>query len=274
MRAFVLMVLALNVAFFSWQFLLKDVLVFEVPEEVLAPSVEVAGVSTLELVSEVPSIVIDVTPAQSVALVEPPMVEQKPGLDPKQVPEPVQLDLAGSEGSSVVSADIDEEIATPALVALCYEVGPFKQRAQPQELMAMAEQYGFDAAVTVREVESLLGEWIYLTEYASVKSARDDVKALKAQGIADVAVTRLEDGQLIISLGIFGRKETRKRRLRELELLGYVNYQTKKRYHKREEFWLVLSGFEGERQRILLDELGVVLTDHFPATRLTPVGCS
>ncbi len=274
MRAFVLMVLALNVAFFSWQFLLKEALVSEAPEKVLVPSTEVTGALTLELVSEVPPIIIDVTPVQSVTLVEPPMVESKPEPEPEQAPEPVQLDLVGSEVLSVVSADVDEEIAAPALAALCYKAGPFKQRAQPQELVAMAEQYGFDVAVTAREVESLLGEWIYLTEYASVKSARDDVTALKAQGIVDVAVTRLEDGQLIISLGIFGQKETRKRRLHELKMLGYVNYQTKKRYRKREEFWLVLSGFEGERQRILADELGVVLSDHFPAIRLASVGCS
>jgi len=233
-----------------------------VSEEVLTPSADEGGAATLTLVSEVPSMVIDVIPAQPVALVEPPMV----------VPDPV--DLTGAAIPPVTHAGVDEEVVAPALVALCYKAGPFKLRVQPQELVVMAEQYGFDAAVTAREVESLLGEWIYLTEYASVKSARDDVIALKAQGIVDVAVTRLEDGQLIISLGIFGQKETRKRRLRELRALGYVNYQTQERYRKKEEFWLVLSGFEGERQRILADELGVVLADRFPVARLTPVSCS
>ncbi|MBL1259936.1 MAG: hypothetical protein COB33_005330 [Thiotrichaceae bacterium] len=261
MRVFVLMVLALNVAFFSWQFLREEELDAEVSEELLRPSADVVGVSTLALVSEVPAIVIDVIPAQSVALVEPPMEGAAP------------IGVVGDVMSAVINADIDEEVAAPALVALCYKAGPFKQRAQPQELVAMAESYGFDVAITAREVESLLGEWIYLTEYASVKSARADVTALKAQGLVDISVTRLKDGQLIISLGIFGQKETRERRLRELKALGYVNYQTKKRYRKREEFWLVLSGFKGESQRILADELGVVLSDRLPAARLAPVDC-
>ncbi|MCF6323536.1 MAG: hypothetical protein L3J89_04295 [Gammaproteobacteria bacterium] len=263
MRAFVLMVLALNVAFFAWQFLVKDEVEPAVSEEVLTPSAGVSGAATLALVSEVSSIAIDVIPVQPVALVEAPVV----------VPDPDPVDLTDAAIPSVTNAEVDEELVAPALVALCYKAGPFKQRAQPQELVVMAEQYGFDVAVTAREVESLLGEWIYLTEYASVKSARDDVTALKAQGIVDVAVTRLENGQLIISLGIFGQKETRKRRLRELRALGYVNYQTKKRYRKKEEFWLVLSGFEGEQQRIMADELGVTLSDRFPTAQLMPVGC-
>jgi len=137
----------------------------------------------------------------------------------------------------------------------------------------MAVQYGFDAAITARAGESLLGEWIYLTEYGSLQSARDDVTALKGQGIKDVGIARLASGELIISLGIFGKQNTLKRRLAELKALGYVNYQTKKRYRKTEEFWLVLSGFEGDQQRILADELGVALADRFPAAQLAPVGC-
>jgi len=262
MRAFVLMVLALNVAFFSWQFLVKD----ELDSAVLTPPAEVSDVPMLALVSEAPSIVIDVTPAQPAALVEPPMVAPEPELELVDV-------TVGTVMPPLTNADIDEEAVDPALVAICYKAGPFKQRAQPRELVSMVERYGFDAAITVRKVESLLGEWIYLTEYASVRSARDDVKALKAQGVVDISVARLEDGQLIISLGIFGKKETRERRLRELKRLGYLNYQTKKHYRKREEFWLVLSGFEGEQQRILADELGVGLLDRFPAAQLAPVSC-
>jgi len=283
MRAFVLMVLVLNILFFGWQYLTDDQLGLDESEGLeLKALPEKAAVPSLVLVSEEPAIVIDVKPAAApseeqsseAVLLEDKALAPEPGLEPEVELESVEIATATSS-ESVVSpgADVVEGVESPALIAICYKAGPFKQRAQPQELEAMATRYGFDAAITVREVESLLGEWIYLTEYGSLQAARDDVKALKAQGIKDVGIARLEGGQLIISLGIFGQQETLTRRLNGLKALGYVNYQIKKRYRKVEEFWLVLSGFEGDQQRILADELGVALADRFLSAQLTPVGC-
>jgi len=285
MRAFVLMVLVLNILFFGWQYLTDDQLGLDESGGLeLKALPEKAAVPSLVLVSEEPAIVIDVKPAAApseeqsseAVLLEDKALAPEPGLEPEVELESVEIATATATSSELVVspvADVVEEVEPPALIAICYKAGPFKQRAQPQELEAMATQYGFDAAITVREVESLLGEWIYLTEYGSLQAARDDVKALKAQGIKDVGIARLEGGQLIISLGIFGKQETLKRRLSGLKALGYVNYQLKKRYRKVEEFWLVLSGFEGDQQRILADELGVALADRFPSAQLTPVGC-
>jgi len=290
MRAFVLMVLVLNVGFFTWQYLADNQWGLEESAGLeLKALPEKAAVPSLVLVSEEPAIVIDVIPVQPLEVAESSLAEarleglasEKPVLEeaalagPEAEQEPVEIATAvGSEpASSPAVAEVVAEVEPAALIAICYKAGPFKQRSQPQELEAMAVQYGFDAAITARAGESLLGEWIYLTEYGSLQSARDDVTALKGQGIKDVGIARLADGELIISLGIFGKQKTLKRRLAELKALGYVNYQTKKRYRKTEEFWLVLSGFEGDQQRILADELGVALADRFPAAQLAPVGC-
>jgi len=286
MRAFVLMVLVLNVGFFTWQYLADNQWGLEESAGLeLKALPEKAAVPSLVLVSEEPSIVIDVTPVQPLAVDGAPSEEARlegpaseaPALAPESEAgqEPVEIATAvGSESAaSPAVAEVAVEVEPPALIAICYKAGPFKQRSQPQALETMAVQYGFDAAITARAGESLLGEWIYLTEYGSLQSARDDVTALKGQGINDVGIARLASGELIISLGIFGKQNTLKRRLAELKALGYVNYQTKKRYRKTEEFWLVLSGFEGDQQRILADELGVALADRFPAAQLAPVGC-
>ena len=265
MRAFVLMVLVLNVVFFAWQFL-ADKLESQVSDgAMLLPVVEESAAPSLALVSEVPPTIV----------VEEPVVLVEASSELVAVePQLVDVAVSESEPESSLAASIEvEEVVVPPLVAICYSVGPFGQRAEPDELVAMVEQYDFDVAITDREVEKLLGEWVYLVEYGSVQAARDDVKALKAQGIVDVAVARLEDDQLIISLGIFGQQESLARRLLELKALGYVNYQTKERFHLVREYWLVLSGFEGGQQRILADELGVVLSDRFPAAQLTSVGC-
>jgi len=290
MRAFVLMVLVLNVAFFGWQYLADNQWGLEESAGLeLKALPEKAAVPSLVLVSEEPAIVIDVIPVQPLAVAESSLDEarleglaseesvlEETALTESEVEqEPVKIATAvGSESeASPTIAEVVAEVEPPALIAICYKAGPFKQRAQPQELEAMAVQYGFDAAITAREDESLLGEWIYLAEYDSLQSARDDVTALKGQGIKDIGIARLADGELIISLGIFGKQNTLKRRLAELRALGYVNYQTKKRYRKTKAFWLVLSGFEGDQQRILADELGVALADRFPAAQLMPVGC-
>jgi len=281
MRAFVLMVLVLNVGFFTWQYLADNQWGLDESAGLeLKALPEKAAVPSLVLVSEEPAIVIDVIPVQPIAVdevaPEEALLEEKTlAPEPEAEPEPVEVaTAAGSDSAaSPAVAEVVAEVEPPALIAICYKAGPFKQRSQPQELEAMAVQYGFDAAITAREGKSLLGEWIYLTEYGSLQAARDDVSALKGQGIKDVGIARLADGELIISLGIFGKQNTLKRRLAELKALGYVNYQTKKRYRKTEEFWLVLSGFEGDQQRILADELGVALADRFPAAQLAPVGC-
>ena len=289
MRAFVLMVLVLNVGFFTWQYLADNQWGLEESAGLeLKALPEKAAVPSLVLVSEEPAIVIDVIPVQPLAVAESSLEARSEGLASEKSAleeaaltgseaeqEPVEIATAvGSESAALPAvAEVAVEVEPPALIAICYKAGPFKRRSQPQELEAMAVQYGFDAAITARAGESLLGEWIYLTEYGSLQSARDDVTALKGQGIKDVGIARLASGELIISLGIFGKQNTLKRRLAELKALGYVNYQTKKRYRKTEEFWLVLSGFEGDQQRILADELGVALADRFPAAQLAPVGC-
>jgi hypothetical protein len=290
MRAFVLMVLVLNVGFFTWQYLADNQWGLEESAGLeLKALPEKAPVPSLVLVSEEPAIVIDVIPVQPLAVAESSLAEARlegleseesvleeaalTGSEAEQAPVEMATAVGSEPAASPAVAEVVAEVEPPALIAICYKAGPFKQRSQPQELEAMAVQYGFDAAITARAGESLLGEWIYLTEYGSLQAARDDVSALKGQGIKDVGIARLANGDLIISLGIFGKQNTLKRRLAELKALGYVNYQTKKRYRKTEEFWLVLSGFEGDQQRILADELGVALADRFPAAQLAPVGC-
>jgi len=262
MRAFVLMILVLNLVLFAWYYFggESQLSEFAPPPRPLEPSV-----STLVLVEETP------LAKPQVAGRSAEVVQQKPAVAERAPVEVVEALAPQPEPAAAVE---NEEKAPPPKIARCYKVGPFEKREQPAELVELVERYGFDAAITAKEVERLFGNWIYLTEYDTIQSARADMKALKEQGIKDVAIARLDDGQLIISLGIYGQQQSLKRRLSELKKLGYVNYQTKKRYRKGEAFWLVLSGFEGAQQQIMVDELGVVLSERSPAAKLTTVGCS
>ncbi|VAW89607.1 hypothetical protein MNBD_GAMMA17-698 [hydrothermal vent metagenome] len=280
MRAFVLMVLVLNVLFFVWHYI-SSLAPQEAEEVALVPSAAGSVAPSLVLISDVSSIALNVKEAkenQSAAVTVAQPLVAVAEVKPEPRPEPIKTAVARPSAQTVqpeLAVEIDkvDVAASPSPVSLCYKAGPFKQRAEPQELVAMVEQHGFDAAITARKVEHLLGEWIYLTEYETIKPARADVMALKAQGIKDVAIARLDNGELIISLGIFGQEASLKRRLQELRRLGYVNYQTRRHYREVEAFWLVLSGFEGDQQRILTDELGVVLSDRFPVAQLATVGC-
>jgi len=273
MRLFVLMVLMLNITFFAWQYL-HGWGEPEMEERVLIPSAAEWGAPTLELVSEVPAIVIDVKAVQPMGLAASVAEQSHPeaGADagpaqqlrpvPESAPETHKVAAAALSGSKV---------ETPAS-ARCYQAGPFERQSQPQVLVALAEQHGFDVVIKVRQKRRLLGDWIYLTEYETIKSARADVTALKGQGIEDISIARL-DGELIVSLGIYGREVSLKRRLQELKRLGYVNYQTRKSYRNVDQFWLMLSGVEGESQRMLVGELNVVLSERFPQVQLTPLDC-
>lgn len=287
MRAFVLMVLALNIAFFAWQYISGLTSEGAAEEGVLMPAEVKSAAPSLELVSEVPSIVIDVKaaapehPPASIAVSQSPVVTAT--LDP--VVAPVAEAKFESKPISDVTVGTPAEIAhsklagevgqvdevSPLATPLCYESGPFKQ--SPQALIAMAEEHGFAAAVVVRNEKQLVGEWIYLTEYETMTPARADVTALKAQGIEDVAIVRLDNGEIIISLGIYGKEASRQRRLDGLETLGYVNYQTRKYYRDIEAFWLVLSGFEGEQQQVLVRELSAALSERSPVAQLAVAEC-
>ncbi|GEM_PF-1867902 len=284
MRAFVLMVLVLNIAFVAWQYL-SGWGEPEIEERVVVPSAAEWGAPTLELVSEVPSIVIDVKAARPTSLaasvVEQPHTEAgadaasvpQPVLEPVPAPETDRASVADKVAAAALSesnAEVDK-VETPPSVR-CYQAGPFEQQSQPQALVALAEQRGFDAVMKGRQERRLLGDWIYLTEYETVSSARADVTALKGQGIEDISIARL-GGELIISLGVYSQEASLKRRLQELKGLGYVNYQTRKSYRNVEQFWLMLSGIEGEQQRMLVDELNAALSERFPQAQLTPLDC-
>ncbi len=288
MRAFVLMVLVLNIAFFAWQYL-GGWGESGVEERVAVPSAAEWGAPTLELVSEVPSIVIDVKAAQPANLAasaaEPLHPEAgtdagavsqfgpDPVLEPASAPETDPAPEAHKVTAAAMSeSNVEVDKAEMPQPARCYQAGPFGQQSQPQALVSLAEQYGFDATMKARKERRLLGDWIYLTEYETVNSARADVTALKGQGIEDISIARL-GGELIISLGVYSQEASLKRRLQELKTLGYVNYQTRKSYRNVEQFWLMLSGVEGERQRMLVDELNMVLSERFPEAQLTPLDC-
>lgn len=267
MRAFVLMILVLNLAFFGWYYFAGEDSMAPRPKAL--PQVE-SGVQSLVLVKEAA-----MTNKAPVATVEPeapppPVLEKKepPAAAPETMPT-----LAKVEEKVAAPVSAPKPEPRPVKVAICYKAGPFEKRTAPEALDSMVENYGFEAAITSKKEKQFFGEWIYLTEYGSVQSARDDIVALKEQGIKDVAVTRLDNGELIISLGIYGKKVSLQRRLAELKALGYVNYQTRKRYRSVDQYWLVMSGFEGEKQRILADELGVALKKGGSGANLTIVAC-
>ncbi len=269
MRAFVLMVLVLNLIFFAWQYLGGSAQQGE-DEKVVVPTAAEWVVPSLALVSEVPSIVIEVKEAPSTVQSDVVAVVEQAVVDSHQV----EQSDSSPEVERVAEADRAAKVAAPPQpVALCYKVGPFEKRTKPLEMVEMAERNGFDTAITARQVERFFGEWIYLADYDTLRAARADVAVLKREGIKDIAIARLDDGRLVISLGIFGQQATLEERLREVEALGYVNHQRRKRYRKAEEFWLVLSGFEGAQQQSMVDELNAVLDERFPAVEVKKVDC-
>lgn len=267
MRAFVLMILLFNLVFFTWYYFGEQTQQVAI---LSAPTAPEQGTPSLVLVSEVlpegaakrpQTNAVAAAKSDSIEVVAEPMVAVTTA--PPQV-QSVQSELI---------SELGEVAVPPQKIARCYKVGPFQQRGEPTGLVEVVERFGFDAAITARQVERFFGEWLYLTGYKTLQAARAEVEVLKRAGVKDIAIARLADRQLIISLGIFGQAATLKRRLREVETLGYVNHQAQKRYRKADEFWLVLSGFEGKQQDSMEDALGAVLAEHFRAVKMKAVAC-
>jgi len=257
MRVFVLMLLVLNLTFFGWQYLGDPERAEEEVMQSMSADAALAAPS-LVLVKEA------VLPASRPKSIE--LNDHAPVIEVESQAEAVMAEAPIEEIEAAVAI-------RPEPLARCYKVGAFVARQQPSSMIEVAERYGFETAIRARQVERLFGEWVYLTGYHALAAARADVVALKQQGVRDISIARLDDGQLIISLGIFGQQKTLQARLREVEALGYVNHQQRQRFRKVEELWLVLSGFEGEQQQAMAVELNAALSAHFPSVEMQTVDC-
>jgi len=120
-----------------------------------------------------------------------------------------------------VEALIDKEQATdpPTLTCLAYD--GLRQMDLATDVAMILARQGFQVYIDFKRQRVKNGYWVILPPFLNVSSARKAIMILKGRGLKDVAVIASGELENAISLGIFNKISTAKRRQKELQALGY-----------------------------------------------------
>jgi hypothetical protein len=117
----------------------------------------------------------------------------------------------------------------------CFSLGPFHTIEDRDETRSRIMEVS--ARISERETQALVekGYWVFMPPYASLLIANQELLALQALGLKDIAVIYDGDWKNAISLGYFLRQENANRRKKSLEDRRYsplirVQRQSEPRY--------------------------------------------
>ncbi|OOG28790.1 sporulation protein [Thioalkalivibrio denitrificans] len=129
-------------------------------------------------------------------------------------------------------------VAVPALI--CETVGPLAEREAAEALQAALEEQGAAASLRTASREVPSTYWVYLPPRSSREAAQDLARSLTELGVEDLYVMGEGDFRHGLSLGLFSEHERARRRVRELEALGY-SPQIEARFRTQTVYWLDLA---------------------------------
>lgn len=233
MRLFFLLLLLMNVGFFVWFYQQG---VFSNDTVTTAPVIAQTdpGVQKLVLVSE--------------------QQAQEEAPPPREVPPPVAT-------ASTSTSPVSER---------CVVAGPWPDRDLAEQAQAAAGEAGIPALIEEVEHEVAAGSWVVLEGRYEIGEARALLREMQAQGISDVAITPMEDGRHLISLGLFSRQSTLENRRQEILRAGYVP-EVRQRT-RTEPAWTVLLALEAA-DLAPMSELLERLIEMEPRTQWRDIEC-
>ena len=215
MRAIILFLVFLNIAFFYWasEFKSKDV--------VLQAPMEVPGYKPIILLSEL---------AQELELSnrEPPTKSQQ---------------------NSLASQTI-ENVGKPE----CFSLGPFETDEQSDEIYDALFVAGIQAKQRTVNQRQPKSYWVYLPAYKSHAEAKKAVEFLKQNNINEFYIW-LEEPQInAVSLGLFKRLATARNKMKEVEKLG-LEPKMEVRFNEITEFWVDINHYGEGHQPQVIEEM-------------------
>lgn len=148
----------------------------------------------------------------------------------------------------------------------CFSVGPLKEDSQIAAMRTWLIAMGGDPMLRVDERRELERYWVYFPPLPSREEAAQRVERMRSEGLRDIQVVTKGDMADAISLGVFSRRDTLERRLKELKRLGYEP-SIRPSYRVEKASWFDVS-FD-EDQRLTPDDL----TERFPGAELTQTSC-
>jgi hypothetical protein len=103
----------------------------------------------------------------------------------------------------------------------CYSLGPFSNKSESGKAQKLLEYNNFATKrVSVRD-ESLSGFWVVLPASKSLKEAKKEIERLKSLKIKDYFLVATGSHENGISLGVFSREDSARRRIDEMNKLGF-----------------------------------------------------
>ena len=150
---------------------------------------------------------------------------------------------------------------------LCFSVGPL---TTPEEVTAMRswlDERGGEATLRTDERRELALYWVFFPPSATRAQALERFEQLSAEGIGDIYIIPRGDMANAISLGVFSRRDTLERRLRELRTKGHEPAITP-RYRITKASWFDVA-LDGD-----FDFQASGFADTFPAIEMSPGPCT
>ncbi len=114
-----------------------------------------------------------------------------------------------------------EEQSKQAPRSICYSVGPMAADEQIKAVQNWLVKRGAKLILREAERRELERYWVYFPPLGSRDEASRKVADMRAQGVVDISVLHKGDMANAISLGMFSRRETLERRLKDLHSKGH-----------------------------------------------------
>lgn len=130
-----------------------------------------------------------------------------------------------------------EKLAKNEIVS-CFKLGPYNVKLNAENALARTKSYGAVVNLYSEEKRERFRYWV-LIPTRSKQAALKKIKSFKEKGIDDVYLIREGKKKDNISLGIFRERSTAKKRIQQLQKLGFGPV-VEKHYKVRNEFWLTI----------------------------------
>lgn len=187
----------------------------------------------------------DPAPDDALSLAEPPDNTPADTTEPAAAP-PAHPPTPAADGAAVVIAPLDDAPPATAVTAETIEVQPLAPPGEEATTVAAAtgscvRAGGFgnrdDAAAAAEWIQARGAEvielrheehqvvkshWVYLPAFATRDAAVAQMRELHQQGVRDIAIVQQDGPAAIVSLGVYRNRDNMRRRVAQLEQLGYA----------------------------------------------------
>lgn len=125
------------------------------------------------------------------------------------------------------------------LAGTCLRVGPLPLKLEPQRESVRLGALGIDARPIAEDAPLWLGHWVQIGGFTDQPAAAAALQSLVAGGIADAYLMQ-DQGQSLISLGVFQERPRADRRADAIRALGFPAVRVRDRYRPSVESFLLI----------------------------------